>query len=143
MYKRVLSGELPNRDTYLAESKLRARTAISDVFRVRMRAMYEHIIDDGRSSLDARVKKWMRVSEAQRVRIRDAMTTTLAETFADKHDAWSLGVFSHDGGYTTFSVSNERIEPQHVDVAFRSPPTAEVQAAVQAAVQHAIDHATG
>ena len=142
MWKRVLAGELPNRDTHLVETKLRARTAVSELFRVRMRAAFEHVIDDGKSGLDARVKKWMRVSEAQRVRIRDAMTTALTEVFAENREAWSLGEFSHEGGYQTFSVSNERIEPQDVDVAFRVAPAAAVQADVQAAVQSAIDRAT-
>ena len=142
MYKRVLAGELPNRDTYLAETKLRARTSVSALFRVRMRAAYEHVIDDGKVELDPRVKKWMRVSEAERVRIRDAVTTTLGEVFARNHDAWSLGEFSHEGGFQTFSACNERIEPQGVDVAFRVAPTAAVQAEVQAAVQSAIDRAT-
>jgi hypothetical protein len=142
MFKRVLAGELPNRDTYLAETKLRARTAVSEMFRVRMRAAFEHVIDDGKSGLDARVKKWMRVSEAERVRIRDAVTTTLTEVFAQNREAWSLGEFSHDGGYQTFSASNERIEPQDVDVAFRVAPSGAVQADVQGAVQRAIDRAT-
>lgn len=142
LYKRGLSGELPNRDTYLGETKLRVRTVVSPTFRVRMRAAYEHVIDDGRVPLDARVKKWMRVSEAERIRVRDAMTTTLGEVFAENHDAWQLGDFSHEGGYQTFSASNERIEPQEVDVAFRAPVSVEVRAAVQSAVQSAIDRAT-
>lgn len=142
MYKRTLAGELPNRDTTLAETKLRARTAVTATFRVRMRAAYEHMIDDGRAPLDARVKKWMRVSEAERIRIRDAVTAALGEVFAQNHEAWSLGEFSHEGGYQTFSVSNERIEPQDVDVAFRGEPTAAAQAEVQGAVQSAIDAAT-
>lgn len=142
MYKRTLTGELPNRDTYLAEARLRARAVVSAMFRVRMRATFEHVIDDGKIELEPRVKKWMRVSEAERIRIRDAVTTSLAEVFTQNEEAWSLGEFSHDGGYQTFSASNERIEPQDVDVAFRAPPTAAVQAEVQAAVQSAIDRAT-
>jgi hypothetical protein len=100
------------------------------------------MIDDGRAPLDARVKKWMRVSEAERIRIRDAVTAALGEVFAQNHEAWSLGEFSHEGGYQTFSASNERIEPQDVDVAFRGEPTAAAQAEVQGAVQSAIDAAT-
>ena len=142
MYKRALVGELPNRDTCLSEAKLRARTVVSATFRVRMRAAHEHVIDDGRVPLDARVKKWMRMSEAERVRIRDAVTTTLGEVLAQNREAWSLGEFSHEGGYETFSASNERIEPQDVDVAFGVAPTAAVRAAVQAAVQSALDRAT-
>jgi hypothetical protein len=142
LYKRVLAGELPNRDTYLAEAKLRARTAVSALFRIRMRAAYEHVIDDGRAPLEPRVKKWMRVSEAERVRIREALAASLGEELARNRDAWSLDEFSDDGGYETFSASNERIEPQDVDVAFRAPPTPDVRAAVQAAVQGAIDRAT-
>jgi hypothetical protein len=142
MYKRVLTGELPNRDTFLAEARLRARTVVTAMFRIRMRAAYEHVIDDGRAVLEPRVKKWMRVGEAERMRIRDTLTTTLGEVFAQNHEAWSLGDFSHDGGYQTFSASSERIEPQDVDVAFRAPPPPEVQAAVQGAVQSALDRAT-
>ena len=142
LYKRALAGELPNRDTYLAQAKLRARTVVSATFRVRMHAAYEHVIDDGRAPLDARVKKWMRVSEAERVRVRDGVTATLAEIFADHQGAWSLGAFSHEGGYETFSASNERIEPQDVDVAFAVAPTSDVRAAVQDAVQRAFDRAT-
>ena len=142
MYKRVLSGELPNRDTYLAESRLRARCCVKDSFRVRMRAAYEHVIDDGRSALEPRVKKWMRVSEAERVRIREAMTSALAGICAAKSEAWALGTFSHDGSYQTFTASNERIEPQEVDVAFLVAPPDAVRAEVQAAVQSAIDRAT-
>jgi hypothetical protein len=142
MYQRALTGELPNRDTYLVESKLRARTAVSESFRVRMRATWEHVIDDGKTQLDARVKRWMRVSEAERTRIRDAMTAQLSRVFAEKAEAWSLGRFAHDGAYETFSASNDRIEPQEVDVAFSCALSREVRAQVQDVIQNAIDRAT-
>jgi hypothetical protein len=142
VYQRVLAGELPNRDTYLVESRLRARTAVSDAFRVRMRAAWEHMIDDGKTELTARVKRWMRVSEAERTRIRDAMTAQLSQVFADKGEAWSLGRFAHDGAYQTFAASNDRIEPQEVDVAFDGAPSEDVRAQVQEVVQSAIDRAT-
>lgn len=142
MYQRALTGELPNRDTYLVESKLRARTLVSDVFRVRMQAAWEHVVDDGKTELDARVKRWIRVSEAERMRIRDAVSARLAEVFAEKGDAWSVGAFAYDAPYQTFTASNDRIEPQEVDVAFRARPTAEVRAQVEDVIQAAIDRAT-
>ncbi len=78
---------------------------------------------------------------AERIRIRDVVTTMLGEVFAENEHAWALGTFAHDGSYETFSASNERIEPQDVDVAFALRPTPEVRAAVQAAVQAAFDRA--
>lgn len=142
MYKRSLAGELPNRDTYLAESKLRARTLVNGSFRLRMRAAWEHMIDDGKTSLDARAKKWMRVGEAERIRIRDAVSTQLSSTFDERAAEWELAPFVHDGAYETFFASNERIEPQELDVSFAAPPGAGARAAVQAAFQAAIDRAT-
>jgi hypothetical protein len=142
IYKRTLAGELPNRDTYLAESKLRARTMVAEAFRVRMRAVWEHVIDDGKTPLDSNVKKWLRVSEAERVRIRDAVTAQLREVFADKAQTWSLGRFTHDGTYTTFLASNDRIEPQEVNVAFDGVPPERIRTEVQQAIQSAFDRAT-
>lgn len=143
IYKRTLSGEHPNRDTLLAESKLRARTAVGDVFRVRMRAAWEHVIDDGKTPLDARTKKWMRVGESERVRIREAVFGELSKVFAENAEAWSLRPFAHDGPYETFEAFNERIEPQYVDVAFRGEPEAEVLVQIRRSVKTAFDRATG
>jgi hypothetical protein len=143
VYKRTLSGEHPNRDTLLAESKLRARTAVGDVFRVRMRAAWEHVIDDGKTVLDARTKKWMRVGEAERVRIREAVFGELSKVFAENAEAWSLRPFAHDGRYETFEAFNERIEPQYVDVAFGGEPQAEVLVQIRRSVKTAFDRATG
>ncbi len=84
----------------------------------------------------------MRVSEAERMRIRDAVTAQLAQVFAEKASAWSLGRFAHDAPYETFMASNERIEAQQVDVAFDGAPAQDVRAQVQAVVQTAIDRAT-
>jgi hypothetical protein len=144
VYKRTLKGELPNRDTYLAESKLRARTAVSDLFRVRMCAAWEHLVDDGKTELEPRVKKWMRVSEAQRVRIRDAVTTELATVFAERLPAWRVKPFAHDApDLVVFQASNDRIEPQEVHVAFAQRPSPTIRDEVQAAVQAAFDRASG
>ena len=143
LYKRSLEGELPNRDIYLAESKLRARTAVSELFRVRMRATWEHVVDDGKTALDPRVKKWKRVSEAERVRIRDAVSKELAPIFAARAEAWALRPFTHDDpDLAVFAASNERIEPQEVHVAFERTPSKEVWEAVQTAVQGAFDRAS-
>ncbi len=143
LYKRTLQGELPNRDTYLAESKLRARTAVSELFRVRMRATWEHVVDDGKTELEPRVKKWMRVSEAERIRIRDAITTKLTPVFGEHAEEWALRPFTHDDpDLAVFTVSNDRIEPQEVHVAFARTPSREVWDAVQSAVQAAFDRAT-
>lgn len=144
LYKRTLAGEHPNRDTYLAESKLRARTAVSDFFRVRMCAAWEHLVDDGKTELEPRVKKWMRVSEAQRVRVRDAVTTELALVFADRARAWGVKPFVYDDpDWVVFAASNDRIEPQEVHVAFERTPPKTVRDDVQAAVQAAFDRASG
>ena len=63
--------------TPISPSRSSARApAVSAMFRVRMRAAFEHVIDDGKTELEPRVKKWMRVSEAERIRIRDAVTTS-------------------------------------------------------------------
>jgi hypothetical protein len=142
MYKRALSGELPNRDTFLVEGKLRARAHVDPWFRLRMRAAWEHVIDDGKTSLDARTKKWMRVGEAERIRIRMAVSADLADVLAEKAAEWRLAPFVHDLSYVTFFASNERIEPQELDVAFAVPPDEVVRAAVQACFQAAIDRAT-
>ena len=143
LYRRTLHGELPNRDTYLTESKLRARTAVAELFRVRMRAAWEHVVDDGKTELEPRVKKWMRVSEAERVRLRSALAAELAPIFAKHAEEWGLRPFSHDDpDLAVFAASNERIEPQEVHVAFERTPSKEVWEAVQAAVQGAFDRAS-
>lgn len=143
IYKRTLTGEHPNRDTLLTEAKLRARAAVGEVFRVRMRAAWEHVIDDGKTPLDARTKKWMRVSEAERIRIREAVFHELTKVFAENADAWSLGPFAHDAPFQTFEAFNDRIESQLVDVAFRAPPPAEVLVQIRRSVKTAFDRATG
>jgi hypothetical protein len=143
LYRRTLIGEHPNRDTLLTQSKLRARAAVGELFRVRMRAAWEHVIDDGRTPLDARTKKWMRVSEAERVRIREAVFAELSQVFAESAEAWSLCPFAHDAPHETFEAFNERIESQLVDVAFRAPPDAEVLVQIRRSVKAAFDRATG
>ena len=144
LYKRELKGELPNRDTTLAESKLRARTALSDLFRVRMCATCEHLVDDGKTELARRVKKWMRVGEAERIRIRDAVTAELASIFAERAADWGVKPFVHDDlGWVVFAACNDRIEPQEVHVAFVQAPSETVLAEVQSAVQAALDRASG
>jgi hypothetical protein len=176
LYRRKLSGEHPNRDTLLVEARLRARTAVSEHFRVRMRATWEHVVDDGKTELDPRVKKWLRVSEAERMRIRDALVATLAPVFAEHAEAWELAPFAHDlvqltvapslpgvapglepgaqlapakqadverrGCMVAFFVSNERVEPQEIDVAFRAIPTAETRDAVRVALEKSFERAT-
>ena len=144
LYKRTLNGEHPNRDTYLAESKLRARTALSDLFRVRMCAAWAHLVDDGKTELEPRVKKWMRVSEAERVRVRDAVLSELGPVFAERAAAWGVKPFAHDDpDWVVFAASNNRIEPQEVHVAFAERPPQAVRDEVQAAVQAAFDRACG
>ena len=142
MYKRTLSGELPNRDTYLNEGRLRARTVVNGVYRLRMRAAWEHVIDDGKTSLDARTKKWMRVGEAERIRIREAIRAQLTPALADRTAEWGLGPFVHDAPFHTFFASNERIEPQELDVAFAHPPDDPMRAALDELFQTALDRAT-
>jgi len=142
LYKRALLGELPNRDTSLAESRLRARTTVADSFRLRMRAAWEHVIDDGKTVLDARTKKWMRVSEAERVRVRDAVSAQLAVVFAEKGRAWEVIPFTFDAWWQPFFASNDRIEPQELNVVFGAFPSAAVKAEIEAAFQAAIDRAT-
>ena len=144
LYKKTLRGEHPNRDTVLAESKLRARTALDALFRLRMCATCEHLVDDGRTSLDDTTKRWMRVSEAERTRIRDSMLAELGPLFAVHRAAWGVRPFVHDApDLVVFAASNERIEPQELHVAFDRPPPARVRDEVQAAVQRALDHASG
>jgi hypothetical protein len=144
LYKRTLKGELPNRDTLLAESKLRTRTVVSEHFRVRMCAAWEHLVDDGKTPLEPRVKKWMRVSEAERIRIRDAVTAELAPIFAAKKGEWLVKPFAHDDPHAVvFTASNDRIEPQQVHVAFDVGPPPEARTEIQAAVQAALDRASG
>lgn len=142
IYKQELIGELPNRDTYLTESKLRTRTVVESAFRLRMRAAWEHVIDDGKIELPPKVKKWMRVSEAERVRIRDAVVAQLSTLFAEQAEAWGLTTFEHHRRYQVFHASNDRIEPQELDVAFAGAPTEEAMDAVGAAFQEAVDRAT-
>jgi hypothetical protein len=86
----------------------------------------------------------MRVSEAQRVRVRDAMAAELGPLFASQRDAWGVRPFAHDAPeLVVFAASNERIEPQEVHVVFAAPPSAKVHDEVQAAVQAALDRAIG
>jgi len=144
LYRKTLHGELPNRDTILTEAKLRARTALDPCFRLRMCATFEHLVDDGRTPLDDSTKKWMRVGEAERMRIRDSMVAELAPLFAERAAAWGVAPFAHDAlGLVTFAASNERIEPQELHVAFAAPPAANVRDEVQAALQRALDRASG
>ena len=143
LYRRELVGEHPNRDTLVTESKIRARAAVGELLRVRMRAAWEHVIDDGKTPLDARTKKWMRVSEAERVRIREAVFAELSRVFAENAEAWSLAPFAHDAPFETFEAQNERIESQLVDVAFRAPPQPEVLVQMRRSVKTAFDRATG
>lgn len=142
MYRRFLKGDLPNRDTYLVEQRLRARTSVCDVFRVRMKANWEHVVDDARKQLDPKVKRWIRVSEAERMRIRESVTAQLGRIFDEKKEAWGLVPFVHDGDYQVFEASNERLEPQEVNVAFAQKPPDDVRSAVQKAVQDAFDRAS-
>ena len=142
MFKHPLIGELPNRDTYLAESKLRSRTVVERAFRLRMRASWEHVVDDGKTDLTPSVKKWMRVSEAERIRIRDAVTAQLGTLFAAKEAELGLGTFEHHHPYRVFFASNERIEPQELHVAFAGDPSKEAMAAVGVAFREAVDRAT-
>lgn len=142
LYKRALHGELPNRDTLLAEAKLRARTVVNGSFRLRMLAAWEHLIDDGRTTLDARTRKWMRVGEAERARVRDSVSAELTTLFADKGAAWGLSPFVHDLAYESFFASNERFEPQELDLVFAQPPNQAVRESVQQAFQSALDAAT-
>ncbi len=144
LYRKTLKGELPNRDTVLSGSKLRARTALDPHFRLRMCATFEHLVDDGRTPLDDATKKWMRVGEAERMRIRDSMVAELAPLFAERAAAWGVRRFAHDApGLVVFAASNERIEPQELHVAFEAPPPPTVRDEVQAAVQRALDRASG
>ena len=143
LYKRSVKGEHPNRDTVLAESRLRARTHLDELFRLRMCAAWEHLVDDGRTPLLDSAKRWMRVGEAQRMRVRDAMAAELGPLFASRRDAWGAAPFAHDAPeLVVFAASNERIEPQEVHVVFAAPPSAAVRDEVQAAVQAALDRAS-
>ncbi len=143
LYKRTLSGEHPNRDTLLAESKLRSRCALDGLFRLRMCAAFEHLVDDGRTPLAVNAKRWMRVSEAERLRVRDAMLAELAPLFAERRAAWGVQTFAHDApGLVVLTASNERIEPQELHVAFEQPPPAHVRDEMQAALQRALDRAS-
>jgi hypothetical protein len=109
-----------------------------------MCATLEHLVDDGRTPLDDCTKKWMRVGEAERVRIRDAMVAELAPLFAERQAAWGVAPFADDRpDLVVFAASNERIEPQEVHVVFERPPPALVRDEVQAAVQRALDRASG
>jgi len=86
----------------------------------------------------------MRVSEAERTRIRDSMLAELAPLFAVHPAAWGGRPFVHDAqDLVVFAASNERIEPQALHVAFERPPRVRVREQVQAAVQRALDHASG
>lgn len=158
IWKQALSGDLPNRDTYLTESKLRSRTVVDVFFRLRMCARYEQLVDDGRTPLAANVRKWMRVSEAERVRIRDAVVARMSGVLAEHAQEWRLTRFSHElpevhrhgpavapaaaGCYATFHAQSERIESQELDVAFESPPAESTKARVAAAFQDAMERAT-
>lgn len=142
-YKRSLLGELPNRDTTLVESKLRARTVVGEGFRLRMRAAWEHVIDDGKTALDARTKKWVRVGEAERVRVRDTVFAELTPLLAEHASDWHVTAFSLPALRQQFFAFNDRIEPQELDVAFESLPSEDVRGQIQAAFQAAIDRATG
>ena len=109
-----------------------------------MCAAWEHLVDDGKTELEPRVKKWMRVSEAERVRVRDAVTTELAAVFAERAAAWGVKRFVHDDpSWVVFAASNDRIEPQEVHVAFERTPPSAIRGEVQAAVQAAFDRACG
>ena len=157
MWKQTLSGDLPNRDTYLFESRLRSRTVVDGSFRLRMQARYEQLIDDGRTPLAANVRKWMRVSEAERVRIRDAVVARLSVVLAEHAHEWGLTRFSLElpeiqphvpvmipaaACYATFHAESERVESQELDVAFERPPAEGTRALVAAAFQDAMDRAT-
>jgi len=154
LYKSVLKGELPNRDTYVSEAKLRARNVVGDSFRLRMKATLEHLVDDGKVQLDPQMKRWMRVSEAGRTRVRDAVAKDLAEFFTTDGAALPLATFRHDlpseafGGVgqtgsrlITFHAQTERMEPQELTVSFSSNPSVTARACVQKAFQDAMDRA--
>ena len=106
-----------------------------------MRAVWGHLIDDGKTELDPKVKRWMRVSEAERVRIRDAIVTELRSLFLENAAAWSVAPFDHACAYHSFFASNERIEPQELNVAFSHEPNAEITSRLQAVFQDALDRA--
>ena len=110
---------------------------------LRRHAAFEHLVDDGRTPLAVNAKRWMRVSEAERLRVRDAMLAELAPLFAERRAAWGVQTFAHDApGLVVLTASNERIEPQELHVAFEQPPPAHVRDEMQAALQRALDRAS-
>jgi hypothetical protein len=144
VWRRRLEGELPNRDTSLAETKLRTRTHVTELFRLRMCAAWEHLVDDGKTPIEPHVKKWMRVGEGQRIRIRDAVRAELLPVFESHRDAWGLAPFAVDERLPLACVkaSNDRIEPQEVHVVFARDPSPAVLDELRSALQSALDRAT-
>lgn len=164
VFKRAMNGDLPNRDTEVLESKLRARVILGETYRLRMQAAWEGVVDTGQP-LDPFVKKWIRVGEAERTRIRDAVSAELGAFLEGNRAAFDLAPYRHDlprwypwiesmvppgasvietteACVASFSASNDYIEPQQLDVAFRRAPRKEVCTAIQDAFQRSLDRAS-
>jgi|GEM_PF-523873 len=167
VFQQRLQGELPNRDTWMTEVALRRRTAIGSSFRLRMRAAWEHVTDDGTRPLDANVKRWLRVTEEARAAIKESVARELEALLAsDAASVLGLIPFRDDlpvvypnayeafggqlavpdvastGCTVSFFAHTERIEPQELTVAFRDVPNAGARALVQKAFQDALDRAS-
>ncbi|MDB4943227.1 MAG: hypothetical protein JWP97_2761 [Labilithrix sp.] len=142
VWKRELRGELPNRDTTLNETRLSARTAVAEHFRVRMCAAWEHLVDDGKTELAPHVKKWMRVGEAERVRIREVVRAEIQPLLERRAGEWGIGRFAHERPWVCVRASNDRIEPQELHLTFEADPHEAALAELTSAFQVALDRAT-
>jgi hypothetical protein len=123
-------------------------------------AAWEHV----KNPRDPNVARWNRVTEEDRVRIKEAVSAELSALFAEKTEAFALRPYRHDlpaahpdfyesfptalppdvreGCLVSFFASNDRIESQLLTVAFSKIPDKPARAAIQKAFQAALDRAT-
>lgn len=152
VFRSVLEGSRANEDVVLRESALRQRHAFGRSYRLRMMAAWESVP----SPADESVKRWNRVTEPERIRMRDAIASELNALFAGEGSGWPLADYdaNHRVAYPDLSppgapgphqllfyAQNERVESQQLAVSFHEMPTKAVRGAIGGAFQAALNRA--
>jgi hypothetical protein len=153
LYRRRLLGSLRNADTVVSGRDLAERHRFGATFRLRMQRAWPDAVP-GAAGLDPNVARWIRLTDDERVRVRDRVFDTMkAETEAHASE-WGLAPFDarlpvahatpepvKGACVVAIHASTERIEPQECTLAFQAVPSVEVVMAVQVAFQRALNRA--
>lgn len=161
VYRRRMHGDLPNTDTFIDLKKLRRRHAFGPSFRLRMNATWEDVKDPR----DATVRRWNKVTEEERMRVKEAVSAKIAAVLEENAAAWGLCPFRHDlpvvhpdfyekvpealppdvkdGCLMSFFVQSEKIESPMLSVSFAAMPAKAAREAIQKVFAGEVERALG